>query len=321
MRLDVPGCNVLKGKTYRYNFGFNTQKATAVSAGGLELATNQGDVPYRGILIEPNGAVSSNLAPLLFHLFNDGPPEWIVENASTGEPNEYINLEKDERYVRMYNGRELDIGFNEHGVELAPMRTQVKDFYDQAEVKSVYFPEVEQLLQRVTGCSGVHIFDVTRRTTATAPAEKVPVRSPAQFVHGDQTPDAAPDRIRREAEHLLSKRRYCIVNVWRSVSGCVEQKPMAFNLTSKQARDRGTLRAVKRTSRIENRSSFVEFGVCSADDLWVTFPRMTIDEAVVFKTSDSTDRLGAIAHSAFDDPCSSPDAPPRQSMEIRAVCY
>lgn len=46
-----------------------------------------------------------------------------------------------------------------------------------------------------------------------------------------------------------------------------------------------------------------------------------MDEVVIFKTSDSNDALSAVAHTAFDDPFSYPDAPPRQSMEVRTLCF
>lgn len=108
----------------------------------------------------------------------------------------------------MLNGRQLDVRFSSDGLELVRMpATKVRDFHDDAEVKLTYFAELEHMLQQLTGCNGVRFFDVTRRTTLPMDPGSSQVRSPAQFVHGDQTPDTAAKRIQNalpeEAEHLL----------------------------------------------------------------------------------------------------------------------
>ena len=56
---------------------------------------------------------------------------------------------------------------------------------------------------------------------------------------------------------------------------------------------------------------------------WFYFPRMRRDEALVFKVYDSLQdgRARFIPHTSFDDPNSPPDAPPRQSIEARALAF
>jgi len=39
----------------------------------------------------------------------------------------------------------------------------VVNFYDEQEVQAVYYPEVERLVQAVTGAAKVVVFDHTRR--------------------------------------------------------------------------------------------------------------------------------------------------------------
>ena len=53
----------------------------------------------------------------------------------------------------------------------------------------------------------------------------------------------------------------------------------------------------------------------------ITFPNMQRNEAMVFKCSDSMKdgRARWTAHCAFDDPNSPPDAPPRESIEMRTL--
>jgi hypothetical protein len=50
---------------------------------------------------------------------------------------------------------------------------------------------------------------------------------------------------------------------------------------------------------------------------------MRRDEALVFKVYDSlTDGMARWgAHTSFDDPDTAPDAPPRESIEIRAFAF
>ena len=56
---------------------------------------------------------------------------------------------------------------------------------------------------------------------------------------------------------------------------------------------------------------------------WYYFPKMTADEVVLIRCFDSA-REGAArfsAHGAFDDPTTPPDAPPRESIETRALLF
>jgi hypothetical protein len=59
------------------------------------------------------------------------------------------------------------------------------------------------------------------------------------------------------------------------------------------------------------------------DHHWFYFPHMQTKEALVFKTYDSaTDgRARWTAHAAFDDPTREPDAPDRESIEVRTLAF
>ena len=56
---------------------------------------------------------------------------------------------------------------------------------------------------------------------------------------------------------------------------------------------------------------------------WFWFPRQSRDEAIVFKVYDSaTDgRARFTPHTSFADPATPPGAPPRQSIEARALAF
>jgi hypothetical protein len=56
---------------------------------------------------------------------------------------------------------------------------------------------------------------------------------------------------------------------------------------------------------------------------WFYFPEMRRDEAIVFKVYDSAKdgRARFTPHTSFDDPTSPAGAPPRQSIEARALAF
>jgi hypothetical protein len=56
---------------------------------------------------------------------------------------------------------------------------------------------------------------------------------------------------------------------------------------------------------------------------WFYFPQMRRDEALVFKVFDSAKdgRARFTPHTSFEDPSTPPGAPPRQSIEARALAF
>jgi hypothetical protein len=56
---------------------------------------------------------------------------------------------------------------------------------------------------------------------------------------------------------------------------------------------------------------------------WYYFPKMEADEFVLIRCFDSAQKGAArfSAHGAFDDPNTLPDAPPRESIETRALVF
>jgi hypothetical protein len=56
---------------------------------------------------------------------------------------------------------------------------------------------------------------------------------------------------------------------------------------------------------------------------WFYFPRLEKKEVILLKCYDSNEAGGArfTAYTAFEDPTSSPDAAPRESIEVRALVF
>jgi hypothetical protein len=129
-----------------------------------------------------------------------------------------------EQSVVVRNGRGIlnKFSLDSNGFVLREYETAVKDFYDPDEVKSVYYPEVERLLKRVTRAERVVIFDHIVRNPLLAERGEKGARAPAKFVHNDYTFKSAPRRVRdllpEEADRLL-KNRFAEINVWRAIRG------------------------------------------------------------------------------------------------------
>jgi hypothetical protein len=215
-----------------------------------------------------------------------------------------------------------DLSLEKNGFRLVPHRTAMKNFFDPDELKAVYYPEVERLIQSVSGASRVVVFDHTLRSGSEAEREARLIREPILSAHNDYTEWSAPNRVREimggEAEALL-ERRYAIIQAWRAINDPIESNPLA--LVDASSVDMQDLLVAER--RYPNRVGQTYRLRYSARHRWFYFPRMTRDEAVVFKVfeSEKDGRARFTPHTSFDDPATSAGAPPRQSIEARAIAF
>ncbi len=225
--------------------------------------------------------------------------------------------------TRIANARPIagDLSLDREGFLLARHDTEVKDFYDEAEVRQTYYPEIERLVARATGAAKVIVFDHTVRTAERAVERGY--RAPVQMVHNDYTERSGPQRVRdllpaEEAEQRL-RRRFVEINVWRPIRGPVEAWPLALaDASSVAPADLVTCDLI-----YADRTGEIYYGVHSAKHRWYYFPRMQRNEAVLIKCYDSkTDgRARFSLHTAFDDPTTPANAPPRESIEIRTLAF
>ena len=65
-----------------------------------------------------------------------------------------------------------DFSLDAEGFAFAEHVTKVTDFYDDAQLTSVYKPEIEKLIARLTGAREVVVFDHTRRSSDGAHREE-----------------------------------------------------------------------------------------------------------------------------------------------------
>jgi len=247
------------------------------------------------------------------YTYSGGPGSTEVKSGGARDPHR----------VPIRNGRlRNDFTLERNGFRFVRHDTAVADFFDPAEVKRVYYPEMEALIKAETGAARVVVFDHTLRTADDAFREAHKIREPVQRVHNDYTEWSGPQRVRDvlpdEAEALL-QRRFAIVQTWRPVRHPIESFPLAIaDATSLAPGD-----LVISERRYPNRIGQTYAITFNPGHRWFWFPRMRRNEAIVFKVYDSLQdgRARWTAHTAFDDPTAPPNARPRESIEIRTLAF
>jgi hypothetical protein len=226
--------------------------------------------------------------------------------------------------VTIRNGRlSANFSLEKEGFVFVRHETEVNDFYNDEEVKSVYYPEIEQLVKQMTGASEVLVFDHTLRAENEGTRQEKMASGPVRRVHNDYTEWSGPQRVRdlmsaEEAEKRLT-RRFSVIQVWRPVNHPVATAPLAIaDSQSIAAKD-----LVGTERRYPDRVGEIYHLAYNPEHRWYYFPNMRPDEAVVFKCYDSMKdgRSRWSAHSAFEDPNSPANAPARESIEMRTLAF
>lgn len=200
--------------------------------------------------------------------------------------------------------------------------TRVRDFYDTAEVETVYYGELDRLLKDVTGARSILIFDHTVRGEAVPSCTGTRIQEPVHRVHNDYTRESGLRRIhdllpRRTASRLL-KHRVLEVNVWRPIRGPLKSCPLAVCDASSMRPDDFVACDLYYRDRV-GEIYYVKY---RERHRWYYYPDMRPDEALLLKCFDSDSARGATgAHAAFEHPRTPSDALPRASIEARAFVF
>ena len=229
-----------------------------------------------------------------------------------------------EHKMPVYDARTVanQLSLEREGFILVRHETKVKNFYDEAEVRSIYYQETEELVKQTSGAKRVLVFDHTLRSADMATREEKNISGPVRNAHNDYTEWSGPQRVRDllpdEAAELL-KHRFAVVQTWRPINKPVEREPLAIA----DARSIGTSELIPSARIYPDRRGEVYHSTFNPEHRWYYFPHMQRNEAMVFKTFDSMKdgRARWTAHCAFDDPTSPPDAPPRESIEMRTLAF
>jgi hypothetical protein len=217
-----------------------------------------------------------------------------------------------------------EIALDREGFALLTHETAVRDFWDDDEVRGIYYPEAERAIAAATGATRVFIFDHTRRRRVLGANDRVPglPRQPATRVHVDHTARSGPQRVRDllgdEAETLL-KGRVQVINLWRPIRGPVLDAPLALcDARSVAPRD-----LVPADLIYPNRVGETYAVTYNPNHRWFYVSAMRRDEALLIKCYDSlTDGRARFApHTAFVDATAPANASPRESIEIRSLVF
>jgi hypothetical protein len=222
--------------------------------------------------------------------------------------------------MTLLNGRDLGerLSLDEQGFVFVEHKTQMRNFFDENQLKTIYYPEIEQLIRSQSGASRVVIFDHALRSGDEAEREEKLVRNPVLQAHNDYTEWSGPNRLREilpeEADELL-KHRFAIIQVWRAINRPIQSNPLAL-ADARSIAFEDLMVAERRYPHRVGQTYRLKY---NPDHRWIYFPEMRRDEAIVFKVYDSDkNRARFTAHTSFEDPATPPGAPPRQSIEMRA---
>ena len=214
------------------------------------------------------------------------------------------------------------------GVYLADAPCGVKNFSDREEVSRVFLPELAELVTSITGAKKVIVssFWVHRHSDRSERFGEEGTTYPGRYAHIDYSDESGPTTARTmlgddpDAERLMSG-RFAIFNLWKAISEPPQDCPLCVaDATTVAAEDLAISHIVLGPPDREMRmqTNMVQH---NPDHRWVYFQGMHRDELLMFRGYDSDPaRFRRVPHTAFDDP-KAVDAPPRESIDIRAVAF
>ena len=277
-------------------------------------------------------AVAEEIEAPFFYL-KDTSKTPINRQTNTAKDTNDFQATRDPTVMKIKNGRLLatDPSLDREGFAFFKQVSKVVNFFDDSELDTIYNLEIEDLIRRASGGREVVVFDHTRRSTAPEQREKYNARDPVPAPHSDYSDTSAEQRMQDVFGKQVSdklNRRFAMVNAWRSMTGTIEEWPIAVcdartvneNLlvdTYRHAPHRAE------PSFEYARSSSTRHAAFDSSHRWYYYPEMKRDEVLLFKNYDTLkDGTARFAlHSAFEDPSTPQNPRPRESIETRAFVF
>jgi hypothetical protein len=269
-----------------------------------------------------NTAAGATTGALTYIVRQDEKPYFLSSALTGGEPE--VHFKTEQHTVAINNMRSIAADVDREGFEVMQSPSQVRNFYDVAEVDTAYNAEVVALLKQRFGASAVYIFDHTRRSDDGKGASNPDgARGPAVRVHCDYTDKSGPQRAKdamgvAEYERVVAAGgRIVQVNVWRPIGNApVQRAPLA--LATAASVPKADLIATDQ--RFPDRTGEIYQLAYGQTHQWYYAPLMQRDEVILIKGWDTV-ADGSVArytpHGAFQLPNQDPNAPPRESIETR----
>lgn len=238
------------------------------------------------------------------------------------QSDDLLNL--DPRTVNIVDGRQSPPSLDSEGFALVSHRSEVDDF-GNPEMQALYKKEIEQLIAGVSGADKVVVNSpgVLRFGEKSSECGEHDNSRPARFIHIDVNDETAAQFTHASAPEGAKVKRAAYYNIWRVLT----PPPQDVPLTLCDARTLAPEDLIEADAIFDKEGqpdwSFTALLVkASPRHRWVWFPDMTPEEAIIFVTNDSDPaRPHHVPHSAFDNPFCPPSAPPRASIEMRAIAY
>jgi hypothetical protein len=246
--------------------------------------------------------------------------------------------------VDVLDGRTADLpGWAVCGFELLNHASRVSRWDRDDEIMAVHYPEVEDLARQITGCDHAMVSSHIKRNPAQA--ARHPDLAPIRFVHSDfarghddlirrgfrdAMDDPAvevPTRHAAMANIVEHARRILVTQFWRNLGPPKMDLPLALCDARTVGADEARPFVVTNYAGAGGQFEALAVSAPTEPDRhhWYTFPEMSADETIAFRTYD-TDIVRAggtffTPHTAFRDPEVEVGKPPRSSIELRATCF
>jgi len=251
---------------------------------------------------------------------NEEKPAYGLE-----EPNEDSNVLPD--YLKafkktVHNARESNFDITMGGFELINHVSSIEDFYNDEQVVNVYYDEMASYVKEKVGANTVQIFSHITRNEAQA--ESGERKGGHRLVHNDFTTNFGSTLDPFLKETGINPSRIVVYNLWRRFDKDGVDTP--FAVCDKRSVSEKELIPTDLFNYLPDQPEALTVEICqsshSESHKWYFYPEMTRDEVLMFKTYDSDEKpFIPTLHSAFDYPDTPQGVTPRESIEVRAVCF
>ena len=209
-----------------------------------------------------------------------------------------------------------DIDLDRNGFTLSHNRSTVSDFRDDDEVRAKYHPQMQALIERVTGADRTFVYNHLVRTETPIDFND----GYARFVHCDYNMARLEEMSHGLlAQHGVTPRdgwSYAWYNTWQPFDNPAYHNPLTC--IDWQSLPEGDVIDYYYTGR--GRESRVAAPVYNPDHRWCYFPEMSTEEVLILKQLDGRPgRACYCPHVSFDNKAVSEDLPPRRSIETRLL--
>ncbi|MYD81626.1 MAG: hypothetical protein F4X44_13565 [Gammaproteobacteria bacterium] len=249
-------------------------------------------------------------------------------HESVSDPSERRSM-YERRRIRVFDARHAQPQptLLRNGFTLIKFRSAVHNLLDQDEVTNLFYSECARIVQSLTSCDSVTVTQHQYRNGyAGLPvdhpksARPTPNGSEGVYggIHSDVTPYSEPNW-----KNLVDGCHFQVFNLWcRSVKRqTIEVMPLS--LCDPASVDPKDMICADSWNQTMHRNRLVSYRLAfNENQQWFHFPRMRSNEMLVFKQYDSRctqPNLRCVYHGAIEDPHTRPNAPLRETIEVRVL--